>query len=532
MSTWGMRTGTNRRRPRRAVVASLIVAVVVASGILVSCTSTVGSKGSVTGTWETTPSTAPSPTTGSTEPAAAPIEWSSCAGGACGRLVVPLDGTGAVPPAAGTAGKTIELALLKVPAREPDQRIGSLLVNPGGPGASGIDLARESSRFLPASVSDHFDVIGWDPRGVGASTAINCGDRLDYLFSGDTSPDDTAQWAALDAVSKRFANACGTRTGAELLGNISTLATVHDMERIRRSLGEDQITFLGYSYGTELGAMYATLYPGRVRAMVLDGAVDPSLSAVESVTQQAEGLEQGLDQFFAHCSHDDGCPIHDDPPGVYSDVMASIEAAPMRVRDNGEDRLLTPSEADVAVAAALYSQSSWSDLARALASAQDGNGQGMLDLFDGYMRRDAHGTYGDEWSAFLAITCLDGPSLGGPGVYPAVESAATLRAPRFGAANVGLGLPCAYWSVPTAAPLPSVSAPTAAPIVVIGTRFDPITPIAWSKALVAQLGGPAQLVVSEGQGHTSFGSGSQCLDSRVSDYLVHLVVPPADLDCG
>ncbi len=409
-------------RPRRAGVVSLIVAVVAVSGLMVSCTSTTGSKQSVTGTWGTTASTRPATTPDPTDPPAAPIAWQSCSGGQCGRLTVPLDGTEGVPAAVGTGGKTMELALLKVPARESSQRIGSLLVNPGGPGASGVDLARQAVRFLPASVLDHFDVIGWDPRGVGASTAVKCGNRLDYLFSGDSSPDDTAEWAALDDVSQRFANACGVRTGAQVLGNISTLATVHDMERIRRSLGEDQITFLGYSYGTELGAMYATLYPGRVRAMVLDGAVDPSLSAVESVTQQAEGLEQGLDQFFAHCSNDESCPIHDDPSGVYSDVRATIEAAPMHVRDNGEDRLLTPSEADVAVAAALYSQSSWPDLARALASAQEGKGQQMLDLFDGYMRRDSDGTYGDEWSAFLAITCLDGPSLGGPTVYPSVEA--------------------------------------------------------------------------------------------------------------
>jgi pimeloyl-ACP methyl ester carboxylesterase len=529
-----MGAGSSRRRPRRAVVVSLIATVVVASGFLVSCTSTAGSKGTVTGTWGTTASTPPASTPGASEPAATPIVWSSCSGGDCGRLTVPLDGTGTGTgtAAAGTAGKTIELALFRVPARDPDKRIGSLLVNPGGPGASGIDLAKESSRFLPADVSDRFDVIGWDPRGVGASTSIDCGDRLDYLFSGDTSPNDTAEWSALDAVSRRFADACGTRTGAQLLENISTLATVHDMERIRLALGEDQITYLGFSYGTELGSMYATLYPGRVRAMVLDGAVDASLSAMESATQQAEGLEQGLDQFFANCSHDDSCPIHDDPPGVYNDVTASIEAAPMRVHDNGEDRLLTPAESDVAVAAALYSQSSWSDLARALASAQQGNGSGMLDLFDSYMRRDRDGKYADEWPAFLAITCLDGPSLGGPDVYPAAEAAAALRAPRFGAANVGLGLPCAYWSVPTAAPLPSVSAPTAAPIVVIGTRYDPITPIEWSQALVAQLGGQAHLVVTEGQGHTSFGSGNQCLDTRITDYLVHLAVPPADLDCG
>jgi pimeloyl-ACP methyl ester carboxylesterase len=510
----------------------VLATVLIGSLVLVSCSSA-GAKGSVTGAWQTRGSSTSTSTTApeAGSAAAVPIRWSSCDHGAaeCGVLTVPLLGDDADAPA---TGKTIDLALYRVPARDPDSRIGSLLVNPGGPGASGVDLAAASTSFLPEKVSDRFDVIGWDPRGVGASASVDCGARLDPLFSGDTSPDDAAEWTALDDVSQRFAKECANRTGAELLGNISTIETVHDMERIRRSLGEDQISFLGFSYGTVLGALFATLYPDRVRAMVLDGAVDPTLSAMEAVTQQAEGLEQGLQQFFADCSRDDGCAIRNDPSGIYTDVIASIEAAPMRVRENGEERLLTPAEADIAVAAALYSQSSWSDLQRALASAKQGNGRGMLDLFDGYMSRDSDGNYSDEWPAFLAISCLDGPSLGGPDVYPAVEAVAAARAPRFGAANVGLGLPCAYWSVPTAAPLPSVSAPTAAPIVVIGTRHDPITPLAWSASLVAELGGQAHLVAFEGQGHTSFGSGSGCLDDRISAYLVDLTVPPAALSCG
>ena len=531
MPTWGMGLSSVRRRPRGRAVAALLVVVAVASGLLVSCSSSGGSAGSVTGSLGTRPSTTSTTAPAPGASAAPPIRWSSCDDGRaeCGLLAVPLVGTS---DRATADAKTIDLALYRLPARDPGAKIGSLLVNPGGPGASGIDLARAATSFLPDAVLDRFDVLGWDPRGVGASSPIDCGPRLDYLFSGDTSPDDAAEWSALDDVSQRFAKDCGARTDAELLAHISTMETVRDMERIRRSLGEDQISYLGFSYGTVLGALYATLYPDRVRAMVLDGAVDPTLSAMESATQQAEGLERGLEEFFAGCTRDDNCAIHDDPSGTYTDVMKSIETEPMRVRENGEERLLTPAEADIAVAAALYSQGSWSDLQRALASAHEGNGRGMLDLFDGYMTRDSGGTYDEEWPAFLAISCLDGPSLGGPNVYPTAEVAAAARAPRFGAANIGLGLPCAYWSVPTAAPIPSVSAPTAAPIVVIGTRHDPITPLTWSQSLVTELGGQAHLVVFEGQGHTSFGSGSGCLDDRITAYLVDLVVPPPDLSCG
>jgi hypothetical protein len=183
---------------------------------------------------------------------------------------------------------------------------------------------------------------------------------------------------------------------------------------------------------------------------------------------------------------------------------------------------------DVAVSAALYNESTWPELAAALESASMGSGGGLLDLFDGYLDRSSDGTYGVEWAAFLAIGCLDGPSLGPADSYRAVEAAAAARAPRFGAPNVGLGLSCAFWPVPPTTPLPPVAAPGAPPIVVIGTTGDPITPPQWSQALARQLAGSGHLVQVDGRSHTSFGSGEACLDDRVAAYLVDLVVPPAD----
>jgi len=479
-----------------------------------ACTTSSGNPG----TAQPWPRSSSTTTTSPVEPAPAEISWRYCGSGECGVMTVPLTQE--------PDSKTIELALYRVPATDPAARIGSLLVNPGGPGASGVDLARAAPSFLPDALLERFDIVGWDPRGTGASAPVACGDELDYLFSGDTAPENGAEWAQLDEVSRRFATDCGDGSGPELLANIATVDTVTDMERIRQALGEEEISFLGYSYGTELGAVYATRYPDRVRAMVLDGAVDPALSAAEVVIQQSEALEHGFDEFAADCASDRSCPIRDDPSGVYAEVSAAIEAAPLVVSTRAGDRLVTPAVADIAVAATLYSQSSWGDLAGALARAADGDGAGLLDEFDAYVERSPDGRYGVAWAAFLAISCVDGPTLGPPDAYPGVEAEAAARAPRFGATNVGLGLSCAYWPVTPGPGLPPVSAPDAAPIVVIGTTNDPVTPPQWSEALAGRLGGEAQLVVFDGQGHTSFPAGIACLDDRVVDYLVDLTVPP------
>jgi pimeloyl-ACP methyl ester carboxylesterase len=496
----------------------LAAAVVVVTGLAAGCSTSVGEKGRASGAWPVPPSST-STTRPGRSPAPPVIEWSACGAGECGRLAVPLDHD--APQA------TIDLALYRRPAGDPDLRIGSLLVNPGGPGASGVELARGADNFLPEDVLDRFDVVGWDPRGTGDSAPVRCGNRLDYLFSGDTGPDDPGEWQALDAISRRFAEACGAGTGTDLLANISTLDTVRDMEQIRLGLGEERLTFVGFSYGTTLGSLYATLYPDRVRAMVLDGAVDTSLSGAELVIQQSEGLERAFDAFVADCRADPGCPVDGEPAAVYEAVDLAVESGRLR-GGSGAGRVVTPAMFDVAVSAALYHESTWPDLAAALESADDGDGRGLLDLLDGYLDRAADGTYSVEWAAFLAISCLDGPSVGSAEAYRAVAAAAAARAPRFGAPNVGLGLACAFWPVPPAAPLPPVAAPGAAPIVVVGTTGDPITPMPWSAALARQLAGSGHLVLVDRRSHTSFGSGSVCVDDPVAAYLVDLTLPPSD----
>ena len=226
--------------------------------------------------------------------AAPKLDWKRCADGECATLAVPFD-------AAQPSGKQIKLALARVPAKKPDERIGSLLINPGGPGAPGTDFANPVAAQLPASITDHFDIVGWDPRGTGSSSPVDCGKKLDYLFNADTAPDDAAERAELEHASERFASECQARSGA-LLSHIASADTVQDMDRIRAALGDKKLTYAGFSYGTYLGALYAARYPENVRALLLDGAIDPAVPVDEVAIQQAKGFEASLDAFLEDCA--------------------------------------------------------------------------------------------------------------------------------------------------------------------------------------------------------------------------------------
>ena len=233
-------------------------------------------------------------------------------------------------------------------------RIGTLLVNPGGPGASGVDAAADIRSRLPASLRSAFDVVGWDPRGTGRSSPVRCGRDLDYLFVPDTAPDTPAERTDLERAADRFARECARRSGA-LLAHVSTFDTVRDMEAIRAALGEPRISYLGYSYGTLLGALYAQTYPRHVRAMVLDGAVDPSVPPDQSLIEQAQGFDEGLARFLRWCDTNRTCAFSGvDEGGTaarYERVRADVDAHPRNVGG----RRFGPTQLDLAVGAALYS---------------------------------------------------------------------------------------------------------------------------------------------------------------------------------
>lgn len=448
--------------------------------------------------------------------------WRSCAEGECATLRAPLD-------RAKPGGAQIDLALARVRARKPAARIGSLLLNPGGPGAPGVELAAQVADILPTAITDRFDIVGWDPRGTGRSTAVDCGSHLDYLFAADTAPDSSEELTALQSASRRFAEDCAARSAA-LLPHLASLDTVHDMDRIRAALGDPKLTYIGFSYGTYLGALYAQTYPDRVRALILDGALDPSLSVADISIQQAKGFDQSLEAFFADCARRTTCAFYNggDPRGAYDALRAGIDRKPLQ----RGGRTLGPTQFDIAVAAPLYmGRSAYGSLAAELRAAERGDASGLLREFDVFLGRSGDGTYDTEWSAFLATSCLDGPVLDAAATT-ALQARAAVEAPEFGAANVGLGYPCSYWPVPPVNPVPApVTAPAAPPLVVIGTTGDPATPLAWAGGLARQLG-PATLVTVEGTTHTALLDGGPCLEAMATRYLVELVPPAPGLRCA
>lgn len=432
--------------------------------------------------------------------------------------------------------EVIDLALFRGRASESSKRIGVLLINPGGPGGSGFDAAQSLANILPSAITTRFDIIGWDPRGTGRSTPVKCGHRLDYLFNSDTAPDSDSERSELERVAQRFADACASRSGA-LLGHVSSFDTVRDMESIRRALGETKINYLGYSYGTFIGALYAREYPKRVRSMVLDGAVDPAVPPETALIEQAQGLSKALNLFFDWCDIQSnsqkqgqkGCDFGEGRASrAYETLRLASDVRPVTYNK----RIFGPTQFDLGVSSYLYSgEGGYELLASALEDLANGDPQTLLETSDSYVGRTSDGTYDDSWAAFLAVSCLDGPALGDEGALAGVAKRARAAARDFGAASVGLGYPCAYWpSTPLLSESLPVSAPNAPTIVVIGTRDDPITPVTWAEGLAAQLGN-GHLVVAPGAQHTSYPSGDGCLDPIINSYFLRLRVPPDQAVC-
>ncbi len=429
-------------------------------------------------------------------------------------------------------GKTFDISMIRVRSQSQHDRIGSLLINPGGPGGSGIDTAvylsfGQGLGGLPSEITDRFDIIGFDPRGVGRSDPIKCISNSDQDASFAAVPDPVSQadFNAYVALNQKIANECGAKYGAEL-PLFSTEQAAKDIDSLRAAVGDPKLSYLGFSYGTLLGATYAQQFPTKIRAMVLDGAVDPKQSYVEGSETQAKGFERAFTNFTNWCKQTPGdCPIAPDARKAVTDAIATADAKKVKGTDG---RIATSGWIFVAVISSLYTESGWPTLATAISNLQKGNPKGIFDLADQYAERNPNGTYSNLFDANLAVNCAD--TNGAPTVAQVRAYQAQWRAkyPLFGGSLAVGMLPCTFWPGKRD-PVPAGAATGAPPIVVVGTTGDPATPYENTADLAGMLG-VGHVLTWEGEGHTAYPSTS-CIVSAVDKYLLNLQVPQVGLKC-
>ncbi|GGL89253.1 proteinase [Streptomyces fumigatiscleroticus] len=462
-------------------------------------------------------------------------DWRGCGvpGFQCATVKAPLD---YARPSAGD----VRLAVARKRATGPGEKLGSLLVNPGGPGGSAVGYLQQYAGIgYPAEVRARYDMVGVDPRGVARSEPVEClgGEEMDAYTQTDVTPDDEQEIGALVAAYKGFAAGCEAHS-AELLRHVSTAEAARDMDIVRAALGDEKLTYVGASYGTFLGATYAGLFPDRVGRLVLDGAMDPSLSARRLNLEQTAGFETAFQSFAKDCVRQSDCPLggpDTTPDQAGKNLKAffgELDRSPLPTGD-ADGRRLSEALATTGVIAAMYDEAAWQQLREALASAmKQGDGAGLLALSDSYYERDADGEYSNLMFANAAVNCLDLPAaFTGPDEVRKALAEFEKASPVFGDGLAWASLSCAYWPVkPTGAPH-RIEARGAAPLVVAGTTRDPATPYRWAQALARQLSS-ARLLTYEGDGHTAYGRGSACIDSAINAYLLHGTPPAAGKRCS
>jgi pimeloyl-ACP methyl ester carboxylesterase len=455
------------------------------------------------------------------------LDWQTCDddNNQCATMQVPVD-------YAHPDGQTLDLALLKVPAAEPDQKVGSLVVNPGGPGVPATSYAAAGDSYWGDPLLAHFDIVGLDPRGTGESAAVDClpDDQLDAYLASDPDPDTATEVAESQRETRDFGAGCVANSGA-LASHVSTVEAAMDMDILRAVLGEPRLDYFGASYGTELGATYAELFPKRIGRMVLDGAVDLSIGPRDSAIQQAVGFETALRAYVANCVDSGSCFLGatvDEGITRIQQFLSDVDAHPLPTQG---DRELTVGNAVYGIITPLYERQYWNLLTLSLRQAFGGDGSSLLLLADAYAMRNPNGTYASSLvEANYDINCLDDPTSipmsQVPDEIPAFEKAS----PTFGAIFAYGLTTCSGFTPRSTVPVPHNAAEGAPPLLVIGTTRDPATPLRWAVALAKQLSS-AILVTRDGDGHTGYHSENPCVDATVEDYLIDGTVPAADVDC-
>jgi pimeloyl-ACP methyl ester carboxylesterase len=445
----------------------------------------------------------------------------------CATVVAPLDWDDPTGPG-------IELALARVKATGGTARLGSLLVNPGGPGASGLSFLPNAISLIGPDVRAAYDVVSFDPRGVGESTPVTCYQttaELDRFFAASW-PKTLDGYADSVSVVEPFAQACADNTGP-LLGQVDTASAAKDLDLLRHLLGDERLNLLGYSYGSFLGTTYAELFPDRVGRLVLDGAIDPSLPSDTQEVEQARGFEAALNAYLSDCIGKQACPFRGSKQAALDQIhqlLAQIEAKPMEA-GSPDGRKLTLPLAINGIVVTMYDDSTWLLASQALEGAISyDDGTGLLRLSDMYMDR-LGGSYGsNQMEAFIAINCLDGRPPADPAAAEAHAAALAEASPTMGEFWAYSEQLCAVWPYPQKGAPHGASAPGADPILIIGTTGDPATPYQGAVALAQQLES-AVLITYQGEGHTAYGRSNQCVNQAVERYLLEGTVPAEGLTC-
>lgn len=447
----------------------------------------------------------------------------------CARVRVPLD-------YAQPDGQVLTFGLLRKPARDSDRRIGSLLVNPGGPGASGMSSAAGLATAIEGGeLGDRFDLVGFDPRGIASSQPrVHClsgperdAERLDS--DADTSAAGVEQ---TERENREYAVKCAQRSGRALLANMGSRDVARDMDVIRSVLGDRKLTYLGYSYGTRLGAEYAERFPRKVRAMVLDGAIDPGQSTVDAVVSQGAGFQRAFNEFAAWCAGQESCALGDDPARAvtrFQQLTRPLVEEPVAA---GPERRLSYDDATTAAIQALYAPQLWGQLNNGLRQLADGNGQLLLTLADAYYGREPDGTYSTTTDAFESVRCVDDQRVQDPERLREAD-----RRYRESAPFLDDGRPpsaardvCAFWPVPVTGDSSQPEVDGLPPTLVISTTGDPATPYRAGVELASALHG--RLLTYEGTQHTIFLQGDPCVDDAATEYLVRERLPARGTRCS
>jgi pimeloyl-ACP methyl ester carboxylesterase len=463
------------------------------------------------------------------------LDWSTCYDDfECADLRVPID-------YADLKVGAFKIALLRYKAQDQKNRIGSLIVNPGGPGGSGVDYAYNAEYIFDPDVLDRFDIVGFDPRGVDRSAPIKClnDQETDAAYAADAKPDTEAELTQAISDAKSFIDKC--QSANKYLNHFSTAEAARDMDILRAALGDKKLNYLGKSYGTYLGTLYAQFFPEKVGRMVLDGAVDPNISILEQNISQAKGFDDALGAFITDCAEEDDCPLPKNKIEAIAKIISIFTSAaanplPRKRKVKNDDRAATESLIVLGTASALYDDvDGWPKLRTAISEALQGYGDTFLDLVDQYTDRSPDGTYAsNELDSGAIIDCLDWPDTRTIEETKADAKKFADAAPIFGPYLAYTNIACKYLTPPTKDKLTrttnKITSIDTALVIVIGTTRDPATPYEWSVGL-SKIFTSSKLISLNADGHTGQGRGSACVDDAVDAYLLQGKSPKKNLIC-